>query len=351
MFMSIRIAKWRFVALLALILSVIGLAQMLGSGYIYAQPTATAPIDTSPPEAVTPAPTTTPIAAGNNAPQVTFTLPAATPNAPAPVAPPPRHTNMNELAAHYLAFHDEAIRAALPQSLASHVQIDVSVDKSAVFMNPDTIDGAKAFAVLAASRSATFRASIEGAITFVGREAFIEKIKADPASLKTMAGYDNAMALSKSTISAAFARVSLSAAKIKQASYDIQRVERWANTPLDKQVRLNAILASSRLDFTPRPINENVYVEAPIGDLSINEKYVYAAALMIAGSQRDAIATLNIGDSRSCTFRAYLNIRQCIAATRYAWEHTFCLSDHGIKEMQSCATGALSAPAVSAPAH
>lgn len=341
MFMSIRNAKWRYVALLALPLYVIGLAQILGSGRIYAQAAnPPSPIDTSPPE-------TAPTGGSSAAPQVTFTLPATAPAAP--VAPPPRHTNMNELASHYLAFHDEAIRAALPISLSSHVQIDVSVDKSAAFMNPDTIDGAKAFAVLAASRSPTFRASIEGAITFVGREAFIEKIKADPASLKTMAGYDNALALSRSTISAAFARVSLSAAKIKQASYDIQRVERWANTPLDKQVRLNAIAVSSRQDFTPRPINDNVYVETPIGDQSIHEKYVYAAALMIAGSQRDAMATLNIGDSRSCTFRAYLNLRQCVAATRYAWEHTFCHSEHGIREMQSCASSAVGAPAVSAP--
>jgi len=308
--------------------------------------TATPPptIDTSPSEA-------TQNPATSAAPQVTFTLPPPSPPVQAtPAVPPPRHTNMNELASHYLSFHDEAVRAALSQSLSSHVQIDVSVDKSAAFMNPDTIDGAKAFAVLAASRSATFRASIEGAITFVGREAFIAKIMADPASIKTMAGYDNALAISNATMSAAFARVTLSAAKIKQASYDIQRNERWANTPLDKQVRLNAIALSSQSDFTPRPIADSVYVDGPAGDLSIKEKYVYAAALMIAGSQRDAMAVLNIGDSRSCTFRAYLNLRQCIAATRYAWEHTFCLSDHGIKEMQSCSSAAVAAPTVSTPA-
>lgn len=273
--------------------------------------------------------------------QVASQTPAEPIATPIPVEPEFPYS-ITQYAGFFIAFHNEVLRAGKPEGLSSASAIGYSIDRSSMYIRPEIVDGAKAFAVIAASKNPEFRAGIEGIISFTGKENLIARIKQTPDSLKNLPGYDAAINSARNATNSVFTDMSSSTAKIAQSAYDIQRL-RWANTAIEKKPHLDAIAAASTATIVPENIDDNIFIGQNIGETQIKDKFVLAAALLIAGDENSALSLLDIGDNRSCTYRAYLNLRMCMAATRYPYEHSFCLARHSYSEMQSCTQTAVKA--------
>jgi hypothetical protein len=249
--------------------------------------------------------------------------------------PPSADTQLLEgLADRFLSFAIETERAATPAAYASAPLIVDSVDRSATLIGPDLIDGARAAAIIAAAASPEFQAGIDTIGRPMGRDAFIARIKAEPGFVLTIPGVDAARARAGGVTGSAFGRIEASAAVLHQASYDIQR-QRWTQTPVDKQARLSAIAARWQ---QPWPLQGLKVAEAPAAatPASVGDGLLSAAALLAVRDDAGAVATLNRGSGRSCAVRAYLNLRQCIAAGRFPYEQTFCLAVHSYREQNGC---------------
>jgi hypothetical protein len=63
---------------------------------------------------------------------------------------------------------------------------------------------------------------------------------------------------------------------------------------------------------------------------------VLAASYRLLGDEVTATELLDKPMGRMCMNRVQLNVRQCIAASRYPYEHAFCLSQHSFGEALSC---------------
>lgn len=278
------------------------------------------------------------------------------PPPPPPVvkAPPPPFIPVNVPASEYVrslynmaglfpAFAEEARRAALGESIVNAAQIANSIDRAPLLARSETIDGAKAYTVLAASMSAEFRAGITEVGTPMGREAFIARLVTDPSFVKSIPGYSNAKDLGASGFGSHLQTISQSATSLNQASYDLQR-QAWTRTAVAKEPRLAALatswntpLASANFDGTNLVTTGNV-------NHAINDRIMAAAALYIIRADQQVIEMLQLGSGRSCAFRAYLNVRQCMSASKFPFEHTFCLSKHAQEEVKVCMTSEVGYP-------
>jgi hypothetical protein len=260
-------------------------------------------------------------------------------NTPAGSMAPSSSTEMYELAGQFSALISESRRAAESSSLASAHAIAQSVDRSPRLTRSSTIDGAKAYAVLAALRSSEFRSSVNQAANEMGREAFKAKISADPSAIRQISGYSEARSFASGALSDAYSIINASSAVIRQASYDLQR-QQWSLVAQAKQPRLEAVATSWNAPVGRQGIQNVSFSNNTRGQEPINDKIMFAAALTAMDEHQNAINALGRDSGKFCANRAYLNLRQCLAATRFAYEHTFCLSRHGYSDFSECAQSA-----------
>lgn len=248
-------------------------------------------------------------------------------------------TEMYELAGQFSALVSESRRAAQGANLNSARAIAQSVDRSPRLTRASTIDGAKAYAVLAALRSNDFKAAVIQSANEMGRDAFIAKITSDASAIRRLNGYAEAKNFASSALNDAYSTIGASSEIIRQASYDLQR-EQWSMVVQAKQPRLEAVAVSWNAPISGYAIEaSNVAVNARANE-PVNDKILVAAALSAINDHQDAILALGRDSGKFCANRAYLNLRQCLAATRYAYEHTFCLSRHGYADFNDCAQSA-----------
>lgn len=266
----------------------------------------------------------------------------ASPRAGGQVAPQSARTqSVNEiysLAGQFSALVSETRRAALSANLGSAASIALSVDRSPRLTRASTIDGAKAYAALAAARTPEFANNVKRLAETMGRENFIAHINAEKQALRAIPGFASAKSTASAALGSAYETISVSSAIIGQAAYDLQR-ERWSMVEQAKQPRLDAVAASwngpiSQISYS----NDNVAATEPSArNEPINDKIMLAAALIAIDDTQGALNAIGRDSGKFCTNRAYLNLRQCLAATRYAYEHTFCLSRHAYSDFESCA--------------
>ena len=248
-------------------------------------------------------------------------------------------TEMYELAGQFSALISESRRAAESSSLASARAIAQSVDRSPRLTRSSTIDGAKAYAVLAALRSSEFRNGVNHAASEMGREAFKAKISADPNALRQIGGYSEARSFASGALGDAYSIINASSAVIRQASYDLQH-QQWSLVEQAKQPRLEAVATSWNAPAGSSGIQTVSFSTNSRTQEPINDKIMLAAALSAIDDHQAAVSALGRDSGKFCANRAYLNLRQCLAATRYAYEHTFCLSRHGYSDFSECAQSA-----------
>ncbi|MEK7661583.1 MAG: hypothetical protein AAB680_06045 [Pseudomonadota bacterium] len=259
-------------------------------------------------------------------------------------APASEHVrSLYNMAGLFPAFAEEARRAALNENIINATQIANSIDRAPLLARSETIDGAKAYSILAASMSAEFRAGITEIGTPMGREAFIARLISDPSFVKTIPGYGNAKELGAAAFSSRLQIITQSAVSLNQASYDLQR-QAWTRTAVAKEPRLTALATSWN---TPLQVTNfdgtNIATNGNSAQV-INDRVMAAAALYIIRADQEMIEMLQLGSGRSCAFRAYLNVRQCMSASKFPYEHTFCLSKHAQEEVKVCMTSEVGYP-------
>ncbi len=248
-------------------------------------------------------------------------------------------TELYELAGQFSALISESRRAAQSSSLASAREIAQSVDRSPRLTRASTIDGAKAYAVLAALHSTEFRENVTRVASELGHDNFKSRLSADPNAIRQIRGYSEAKSFAAGALGDAYTIINDSSAVIRQASYDLQR-QQWSKVEQAKQPRLEAIALSWNAPARRDGVQTANFATNARNNEPINDKILVAAALSAIGDDAAALNALGRDSGKFCANRAYLNLRQCLAATRYAYEHTFCLSRHGYSDFSECAQSA-----------
>jgi hypothetical protein len=268
----------------------------------------------------------------------------------------PSYLSLINIAGYLPQFTSEAENAASKTGLSNAINIGNSIDRVPLLGRTETIDGAKAYAILAASQSQAFRNGIEQIGASYGRDGMIAKIIANPAMVRSIPGYSEAKTYAGTATGEQFAKIDTAAATVKKAAYDLQ-LQSWAKVAQDKQIHLTKMASNWNLplqqsNFDPKSISYTPVQLADTGTetnsgasiANVNDDVIAAAALHILRADSETLTTMKIGSGSSCAYRAYLNSRMCMSATKYPFEHAFCISEHGQEEVKDCFAEAVGYP-------
>lgn len=252
---------------------------------------------------------------------------------------------LNKLAIRFINFVDETQNAAKSESLSSASKIASFVDNSPSLTRSDTIDGAKALAIISASNSSEFARNLKNYAQIMGKDELVAKLKASPSIVRTIEGYDDAQSNAVYSLGNAFSIIDASHGIISQASYDLQK-QKWSMVATDKQPRLHATQIAWTKEVKQNDdatkLNEFLAPSKKHGKAQkVNDKLIAAAAILILTDEEEAIKTISLNSGKFCSTSAYLNLRMCISATKYPFEHSFCLAKHAYSDFEDCAKAAL----------
>jgi hypothetical protein len=248
-------------------------------------------------------------------------------------APKPKF-DMVDAAARYAALVREADRMTYPNALASE-SIASSLTTTARLSSKEITEGAGAYAVLLVANDPAFRSGVQTAVGFLGKDAALARLKESPASfLGMISGSVEAQKLASGALSGSTAKLKAAQTKLGEAAYALQK-ERWAMQEVNTQATLAAhrAAAAEPSGLTPFAPSD---LPAQASEEPVNGRYVLAATYRLLGDDASATALLDKPLGRMCMNRVQLNVRQCVAASRFPFEHAFCLSQHSFGEAHSC---------------
>jgi hypothetical protein len=246
---------------------------------------------------------------------------------------------MVDAAARYAALVREADRMTYPNALASE-SIASSLTTTARLSSKEITEGAGAYAVLTVANDPAFRSGVQTAIGFLGKDAALARLKENPASFLAMiSGSQEATKIASGALSSSEAKLKAAQTKLGEAAYALQK-ERWANVEVDTQATLAAHRAAAREPSGLTPFSASD-LPAQASDDPVNSRYVLAAAYRLLGDDVSATAMLDKPLGRMCMNRVQLNVRQCVAASRFPYEHAFCLAQHSFGETLTCVQDAV----------
>jgi hypothetical protein len=261
--------------------------------------------------------------------------PATAPPVEVTKAEPPKPSfEMVDAAARYVALVKEADRMTFPNALASE-SIASSLMITARLSSKEITEGVGAYATLAVANDPAFKSGLQTAMSFLGRDVALARLKENPASFLTMiSGYGDATKIASGAIEGSMSRLEAAQTTLNAAAYSLQK-ERWATQEVDTQSTLAAHRSSAvqPSGLTPFAMSD---LPARPSESPVNSRYVLAAAYRLLGDEASAIELLDKPLGRMCMNRVQLNVRQCIAASRFAYEHAFCLSQHSFGESLTC---------------
>jgi hypothetical protein len=255
-----------------------------------------------------------------------------------PVAATPESVTLERLAEQFLSYEMVAVRAAQTANMTSEATIAASVDGLAALVNPDLIDGARAFAVLQAARSPEFTAGVDAYGRYYGRDGFIAAVTANPAIVHQIPGYEAALRRASAGLASTSRRIDAAAEVIRQASYTLQR-QSWSQRPINKNARLTAVTANWQRVYVPTGMSIPDTDPAQ-ADKIVRDELIAAAALFVVRADTAALSLSGRGSGQFCARSAYLNTQQCLAASRFPYELTFCIAAHQLREATRCVTAA-----------
>jgi hypothetical protein len=252
---------------------------------------------------------------------------------PSDAAPKPKF-DMVDAAARYVAFVKEADRMTRPNALASE-SIASALTNTARISSREITEGAGAYATLSVAEDPAFRAGVQTAVGLLGKDAALARLKENPATFLTMiSGSTQAEKIASGALSGSTAKLEAAQSALSDAAYALQK-ERWATQEVDTQATLAAHRAAAA---EPSGLTPFVVTDLPAApsDAPVNSRYVLAATYHLLGDTASATALLDKPLGRMCMNRVQLNVRQCVAASRFPFEHAFCLSQHSFGEAHGC---------------
>lgn len=76
-------------------------------------------------------------------------------------------------------------------------------------------------------------------------------------------------------------------------------------------------------------------------EVPLDKRFLVAAAFFVQGDDVESARLISRASGRMCMTRAQLNARQCLAASRYPYEHLFYLARHSFQASAGCVRGTI----------
>lgn len=223
--------------------------------------------------------------------------------------------------------------------------------------------GLVSYAALIALQSPEF---VEGVRRWVhqpaDREDMIRRILADSRYAALLPGADAAAARIIDTLDQDIDALAVAGGSIEQDAYDIQMLDdprrNWAVAhQQDLFERLEAVRAASSRMAEPSPTLVDNLRKTALGQTPVKvattrmrppphpaaiEMGLALAALAALGEARPERTRLMQQEpvSQGCMESARLNLLQCLAASRPAYEDVYCLGRHVVRDLATCTRGA-----------
>ncbi len=294
------------------------------------EPPASAPASAPPASAPESAP------AASELPQTT--LPVEAIAAPPPPAELPAF-DMAATAARFNALVGEADRLTTLRTLTPEA-VQGALLSTARLSSTGISEGAASYAVLSAAAHAPFASSLQTAVNLLGRDAVMERLKTDPeAFLGLVASSQEAATIASGVMADSLVKMDKASTLLGEAAYSVQK-EAWAQREVDAQLVLTAHRAASTSAVELSPLGasdmRNTRAEVPL-----DKRFLVAAAYHVLGDDVASTKLISRTSGKMCMNRVQLNVRQCLAASRYPYEHLFCLSRHSFQESSGCVRDAI----------
>jgi len=329
----------RIIGISALVISVfVPVLAVQASGIASQDASATqvpTPAASEPPSSA-PAPEAAPAPAASELPQTT--LPVEAIAAPPPPAELPAF-DMAATAARFNALVGEADRLTTLRTLTPEA-VQGALLSTARLSSAGISEGAASYAVLSAAAHAPFASSLQTAVNLLGRDAVMERLKTDPeAFLGLVASSQEAATIASGVMADSLVKMDKASALLGEAAYSVQK-EAWAQREVDPQLVLTAHRAASTsaVELSPLAASDmrNTRAEIPL-----DKRFLVAAAYHVLGDDVASTKLISRTGGKMCMNRVQLNVRQCLAASRYPYEHLFCLARHSFQESSGCVRDAI----------
>ena len=280
--------------------------------------------------------------------------------------PPPIALNDNvaRSAAVYLTYSRDM--ATIRGGFSSPEAVQAALRRGAT-SDPNQISrGLVAYASILALQSPEFVSGVRqaGAEPAVRRQ-IIDRIVADPAYASTLPGAEAAASLVMGVLEADVVALSTAADSIESDAYNIQYAGDQRNgwgraTAANREDRLQAVK-----DLSARPVQPSstetarLYAASNSGSglgvtagrtrrapyaPSVTNAIAMAALAALGAAGDNARANTDALQydraSQDCLASSKLNLFQCMAAARPAYEDMFCLGRHIVRDLSTCARGA-----------
>lgn len=287
------------------------------------------------------------------------TTPAAPPPPPPPPpvvkAPPPAiiptnvgpseySRSLENIAGYFPRLSDEVARAASASNVSSNNAIADSLDKTTLYGRSETIDGAKAYATIAASMSSAFRQGIMDKGTPMGRARFIEQLEANPNWVVNIAGYEEAKNMASGALTTHLDIIKNNGLSLQQTSYSMQKLP-MSKVVMPKEMRLKNIDANF---LTPMSATGFVDSNVKVGTVAtetVDNRIIAAAALYIIRADKEAMNMLRLGSGAGCATDVKIDLKMCVAASKYSFEHTYCMYEYYQEKLAQCIKNNVDDPA------
>lgn len=280
--------------------------------------------------------------------------------------PPPVALNdsVAQAAAVYLTFTRDI--ATIQGGFASPEAVQAALRRGATY-DPDQISrGLVAYASILALQSPEFVAGVRQAgADPATRQQLIARIVATPEYAATLPGADVAASLVIGVLEADIQALSRAADSVESDAYNIQYAGDQRNTwgratTSDREGRLQTVKDLSARSVLPSAEEAaRLYAASSAGTglgvsggrirsapyaQSVTNALAMAALASLGAAGDNARANTDALQydraSQDCLASSKLNLFQCLAAARPAYEDMFCLGRHVIRDLSTCARGA-----------
>ena len=279
--------------------------------------------------------------------------------------PPPVALNdsVAQSAAVYLTFTRDM--ATIRGGFASPAAVQSALRRGAAYDANQISRGLVAYASILALQSPEFVSGVRQAgAEPVARRQIIDRIVANPEYASTLPGAEAAASLVMAVLEADIVALSTAADSVESDAYNIQYTgdqrNGWGRATADnREGRLQAIKDLSRPVAPPSGETARLYAASNSGSglgvtagrtrrppyaPSVTNAIAMAALAALGAAGDNARANTDALQydraSQDCLASSKLNLFQCLAAARPAYEDMFCLGRHVIRDLSTCARGA-----------
>jgi hypothetical protein len=285
----------------------------------------------------------------------------------------------------YVTFQEDV--AALEKApVTSGKQLDAALDRMAGYSPDGLAKGFISFAALNAAQAPAFGKSLNKMRTTYGDEKLFKGLRTDLNYASRVPGAGDAVQTALNVSLKEGAKVTTLGESFEQKAYSLQKTPMKNEKAGNAQARVAQLKAAAA---TGKPISNTVLAAmnaAPAGGsaaedgsrllqqisqaLKIGPDAAYAASPGIAGGLRykpegratvdrmvtlAAYESLGAGESRAsetapimldpktrdCLDWTKLHLNQCVSASRFKYEHAFCLGRHALKDVGACLKGSV----------